>query len=59
MRDYEQLYYDLLYELKKANKKIEELEEEIKILTLTKEMKVKQVLVSQIIKKKGKRDKEQ
>ena len=33
MKDYEQLYYDLLYKYKKALKKIEELEQELETLS--------------------------
>ncbi|MCI6350168.1 MAG: hypothetical protein MR779_04615 [Tenericutes bacterium] len=54
MKDYEQLYYDLLYELKKANKKIKSLEEEIKILTSNKEMKIKQIIINQLSNSKEK-----
>ena len=54
MKDYEQLYYDLLYELKKANKKIKILEEEIKILTSNKEMKIKQIIINQLSNSKEK-----
>lgn len=50
MKDYEQLYYDLLYEHKKALKKIEDLEQELEILTEYKDMDIKKILVEQLIK---------
>lgn len=53
MKDYEQMYYDLLYEYKKAQKKIETLEQELEILTKTKDMKLKKILVEQLIKFKN------
>lgn len=50
MKDYEQLYYDLLYEHKKSLKKIEDLEQEIQILIKSKDMDIKKILVEQLIK---------
>lgn len=54
MKDYEQLYYDLLYEHKKALKKIEELEQELETLSKYKDIEVKKILVEQLIKFKKK-----
>ena len=55
MKDYEQKYYDLLYEYKQAQKKIEDLEQEIELLIKSKDMDVKKILVEQLIqfKKRG------
>lgn len=53
MKDYEQMYYDLLYEYKQAMKKIEDLEQELEILIKTKDMKLKKILVEQLIKFKN------
>lgn len=53
MKDYEQLYYDLLYEHKKALKKIEDLEQELEMLTKSKDMDIKKILVEQLIKFKN------
>ena len=53
MKDYEQMYYDLLYEYKQALKKIENLEQEIKILMKSKDMDIKKILVEQLIKFKS------
>ena len=49
MKDYEQLYYDLLYEYKQALKKIDDLEQQMEILTKCKDMKIKKILVEQLI----------
>lgn len=49
MKDYEQLYYDLLYEHKQALKKIEDLEQELEILIKSKDMDIKKILVEQLI----------
>lgn len=49
MKDYEQMYYDLLYEHKKALKRIENLEQELEILIKSKDMDIKKILVEQII----------
>lgn len=49
MKDYEQMYYDLLYEHKQALKKIEDLEQELEILTKSKDMDIKKILVEQLI----------
>ena len=50
MKDYEQMYYDLLYKYKQAVQKIDDLEQELEILTKSKDIKVKQLLVEQLIK---------
>lgn len=49
MKDYEQLYYDLLYEYKQALKKIDDLEQQMEILTKCKDMKIRKILVEQLI----------
>ena len=49
MKDYEQLYYDLLYEYKQALKKIDDLEQQMEILIKCKDMKIKKILVEQLI----------
>ena len=49
MKDYEQMYYDLLYEYKQALKKIDDLEQQMEILTKCKDMKIKKILVEQLI----------
>ena len=49
MKDYEQLYYDLLYEYKQALKKIDDLEQQMEILTKYKDMKIRKILVEQLI----------
>lgn len=46
--DYEQEYYNLLYENKKCKRKIKELEEEIYILKKYKDVNIKKVLLEQI-----------
>ena len=50
--DYEQEYYNLLYENKKYKRKIKELEEEIYILNKYKDVNIKKVLLEQISKYK-------
>ena len=57
MKDYEQMYYDLLYEYKQALKKIDDLEQQMEILTKCKDMKIRKILVEQLInfKKDNKR----
>lgn len=50
--DYEQEYYNLLYENRKCKRKIKELEEEIYILNKYKDVKIKKVLLEQISKYK-------
>ncbi len=50
--DYEQEYYNLLYENKKCKRKIKELEEEIYILKKYKDVNIKKVLLEQISKYK-------
>ena len=58
MKDYEQLYYDLLYEYKQALKKIDDLEQQMEILTKYKDMKIRKILVEQLINfKKDKKKK--
>ena len=54
MKDYEQLYYDLLYEYKQALKKIDDLEQQMEILTKCKDMKIRKILVEQLINFKKK-----
>ena len=49
MKDYEQLYYDLLYEYKQVLKKIDDLEQQMEILINCKDMKIKKILVEQLI----------
>ena len=50
--DYEQEYYNLLYENRNYKRKIKELEEEIYILKKYKDMNIKKVLLEQISKYK-------
>lgn len=50
--DYEQEYYNLLYENRKCKRKIKELEEEIYILKKYKDVNIKKVLLEQISKYK-------
>ena len=52
MKDYEQMYYDLLYEYKQALKKIDDLEQQMEILTKCKDMKIRKILVEQLILKR-------
>lgn len=49
MKDFEQMYYDLLYEYKQALKKIDDLEQQMEILTKCKDMKIRKILVEQLI----------
>ena len=49
MKDYEKMYYDLLYEYKQALKKIDDLEQQIKILIKCNNMKIRKILVEQLI----------
>ena len=49
MKEYEQMYYDLLYEYKQALKKIDDLEQQMEILTKCKDMKIRKILVEQLI----------
>lgn len=49
MKDYEQMYYDLLYEYKQVLKKIDDLEQQMEILTKCKDMKIRKILVDQLI----------
>lgn len=49
MKDYEQMYYDLLYEYKQALKKIDDLEQQMEILIKCKDMKIRKILVEQLI----------
>ncbi len=55
MKDYEQLYYDLLYKHKKALKKLKELEQELEILSKYKDVKTKKLLLESFIKFKKKK----
>ena len=50
--DYEQEYYNLLYENRKYKRKIKELEEEIYILKKYKDVNIKKLLLEQISKYK-------
>ena len=50
--DYEQEYYNLLYENRKYKRKIKELEEEIYILKKYKDVNIIKVLLEQISKYK-------
>lgn len=50
--DYEQEYYNLLYENRKYKREIKELEEEIYILKKYKDVNIKKVLLEQISKYK-------
>lgn len=50
--DYDQEYYNLLYENRKYKRKIKELEEEIYILKKYKDVNIKKVLLEQISKYK-------
>lgn len=54
MKDFEQMYYDLLYEYKQALKKIDDLEQQMEILTKCKDMKIRKILVEQLINFKKK-----
>ena len=54
MKDYEQMYYDLLYEYKQALKKIDDLEQQMEILIKCQDMKIKKILVEQLINFKKK-----
>lgn len=54
MKDYEQMYYDLLYEYKQALKKIDDLEQQMEILINCKDMKIRKILVEQLINFKKK-----
>ena len=54
MKDYEQMYYDLLYEYKQALKKIDDLEQQMEILIKCKDMKIRKILVEQLINFKKK-----
>jgi len=47
--DYQQLYYDLLYENHKFIKKIKELEEELEILKRNENNSVKDIIIKEII----------
>lgn len=51
MKDYEQMYYDLLYEYQKTIKKIKQMEQEIEIYkSMQKNKNLKKVIVEMIIK---------
>lgn len=49
MKDYEQMYYDLLYEHKQALKKIDDLEQQLEVLVKSKDMEIRKILVEQFI----------
>jgi len=50
MKDYEQLYYDSQYEIKKLKKRIEELETDIEIIKSNKRNKAILILKQELIK---------
>lgn len=51
MKDYEQMYYDLLYEYQKTIKKNKQMEQEIEIYkSMQKNKNLKKVIVEMIIK---------
>ena len=50
MKDYEQLYYDSQYEIKKLKKRIEELETDIEIIQSNKRNKAILILKQELIK---------
>ena len=55
-KDYEQLYYDILYELKKTKEKIVALEEELELLKKVKNNKLASVIYQELTKyKRGKK----
>lgn len=55
-KDYEQLYYDTLYELKKTKEKIVALEEELELLKKVKNNKLASVIYQELTKyKRGKK----
>lgn len=55
-KDYEQLYYDTLYELKKTKEKIVALEEELELLKKVKNNKLASVIYQELTKyKRGRR----
>ena len=61
MKDYEQLYYDSQYEIKKLKKQVEFLEEELLIYkNLQKNADIKEIIIKDFTKylknKKGKKD---
>lgn len=51
MKDYEQLYYDLLYKNRKLIQKNKELEEEIELLKKYKNNNVKDIIIKEIIRR--------
>lgn len=58
MKDYEQLYYDELYENKKLSDKIEELENQIEYLNMCKsdkDVKLQEYIIMQIKRYGGRR----
>ncbi len=52
MKDYEQMYYDLLYEYKKSQEKIENLEQKIQLLMNSKDMNLKMIIIDSLIEYK-------
>lgn len=51
MKDYEQMYYDLLYKHKQVLKKIENLEQEIEIYkSLQNNKNIKEIIIKDFIK---------
>ena len=56
-KDYEQLYYDALYEIKKLKEKIEYLESERRLLdkTIIKKLDLRKIIINELLKKEGKK----
>lgn len=53
MKDYEQLYYDILYKYKKLLKKNKELEEEIELFKKHANGDLKDIIIKEIIRRKN------
>ena len=54
MKDYESLYYDLLYENKKLKETIKELKEEIELLKkYSNNGDLKEIIIKEILKRNG------
>ena len=51
MKDYEQLYYDILYKYKKLLKKNKELEEEIELFKKHANGDLKDIIIKEIIRR--------
>lgn len=52
MKDYEQLYYDILYKYKKLLKKNKELEEEIELFKKHTNGDLKDIIIKEVIRRK-------